>query len=167
LSDEKPERERKIFTRDCGFISGCSGVCTGPSFRDRQQKRSTVPMTQRRPWIRFALPAMVRGQIEIGLASGLLWPGAALEQWSNRSTELGTAAALPESVSRHLVSTSVQFGQSAAGKTESDQWPLVAYLSANLSSCRNSRCWLAWCVGRPPPRSGPERSCENKSGIHC
>ena len=30
---------------------------------------------------------------------------------------------LPESVSRHLVSTSVQFGQSAAGKTESDQWP--------------------------------------------
>jgi len=69
-----------------------------------------------------------RGQIEIGLASGLLWPGAALEQSRNRSPELGSAAALPVSVSRHLVSTSVQFGPSAAEKTESDQSPLVAHL---------------------------------------
>ena len=67
-------------------------------------------------------------QTGIGLASGVLWPGAALEQWSNRSPELGSAAAMPVSVSRLLVSTSVQFGQSAAGKTESDQWLLAAHL---------------------------------------
>jgi hypothetical protein len=70
-----------------------------------------------------------------GLASELLWPDAALEQLSNRSPKLGSAAALPVSVSRHLVSTSVQFGQPAAGKTESDQWLLVAHLFDNLSSC--------------------------------
>jgi len=74
---------------------------------------------------------MVPGPTEIGLASELLWPDAALEQSSNRSPELGSAAALPVSVSRHLVSTSVQFGQSAAEKTESDQSPLVAHLLGN------------------------------------
>src|SRR5215471_7005598 len=83
-------------------------------------------MTQRRPWIRFAAPG--RSPTEIGLASELLWPDAALEQSNYRSPELGSAAALPARVSRHLVSTSVQFGQSAAGKTESDQWLLVAHL---------------------------------------
>ena len=71
---------------------------------------------------------MVESPTEIGLASELLWPDAALEQSSNRSRELGSAAALPVSVSRHLVSKSVQFDQSAAGKTESDQWLLVAHL---------------------------------------
>ena len=74
---------------------------------------------------------MVESPTEIGLASELLWPDAALEQSSNRSRELGSAAALPVSVSRHLVSTSVQFGQSAAEKTESDQSPLVAHLLGN------------------------------------
>jgi len=48
---------------------------------------------------------------------------------------IGTAAATPVSVSRHLVSKSVQFGQSATGKTESDQWLLVAHLFDNLSYC--------------------------------
>ena len=74
---------------------------------------------QRRQW---------SGLTEVGLVSELLWPDAALEQSSNRSPELGSAAALPVSVSRHLVSTSVQFGQSAAEKTESDQSLLVAHL---------------------------------------
>src|SRR6516162_10595019 len=97
------------------------GSGTGPSFR--WQSRSTRAMTLGSPWSRFAAPAMVPGPTEIGLASELLWPDAALEQSSNRSPELGSAAALPVSVSRHLVSTSVQFGQLAAGKTESDQWP--------------------------------------------
>src|SRR5215831_15621165 len=91
---------------------------------------------------------MVESQVGFGLISGLGKANAVLEQFENTSPEIGSAAALPVSVSRHLASTSVQFGQSAAGKTESDQWPLVAYLSANLSSCRNSRCWLACCVGR-------------------
>src|SRR6516165_12272723 len=90
-------------------------------------------MTQRSPWIRFALPALVREPRGFGLTSGLLWPDAALEQSSNRSPQLGSAAASPVGVSRHLVSTSVQFGQLAAGKTESDQWPLVAELSGNQS----------------------------------
>src|SRR5262249_8265959 len=110
-----------------------------------------------RPWIRFASPAMVECQDGFGLTSKLLWAGAALEQSSNRSPELGSAAALPVSVSRHLVSTSVQFGQSAAGKTESDQWLLVAHLSCE--QVRNLRCRLSCCVSRPPPRSGPERRC--------
>ena len=101
------------------------GSGTGPSFR--WQSRSTRAMTLGSPWIRFAAPAMVPGPTEIGLASELLWPDAALEQSSNRSREL-SAAALPVSVSRHLVSTSVQFGQSAAEKTESDQSLLVAHL---------------------------------------
>ena len=73
---------------------------------------------------------------------------------NNRVTdrpEIGRIATLPMSVSRHLVSTSVQFGRSPARKTESDQWLLVAHLSSNLSSCRNLRCWLACGVGRPPP----------------
>ena len=73
---------------------------------------------QRRQW---------SGPTEIGLVSELLWLDTALEQSSNRSREL-SAAALPVSVSRHLVSTSVQFGQSAAEKTESDQSLLVAHL---------------------------------------
>jgi hypothetical protein len=60
---------------------------------------------------------------------------ATLEQSSNRSREL-SAAALPVSVSRHLVSTSVQFGQSAAEKTESDQWLVVAHLlSVSCAIC--------------------------------
>src|SRR5262249_22721439 len=74
-----------------------------------------------------------RRPTEIGLASELLWTDAALEQSSNRSREL-SAAALPVSASRHLVSTSVQFGQSAAEKTESDQWLLVAHLSVQITS---------------------------------
>ena len=32
---------------------------------------------------RFALPAIFEVRSEAGLARGLLWPGAALEQWSN------------------------------------------------------------------------------------
>jgi hypothetical protein len=77
--------------------------------------------------------------------------GPALRQ-NKRETdrpELGSAAALSVSVSRHLVSTSVQFGQSAAGKTESDQWPLAAHLLSE--QLRNLRCRLSCCVGRPPP----------------
>ena len=62
---------------------------------------------------------------------------------------MGSAAALSVSVSRHLVSTSVQFGQSAAGKTEWDQWLLVAHLLSE--QVRNLRCRLSCCVGRPPP----------------
>src|SRR6516165_2871878 len=90
-------------------------------------KRSTVPMTQRRPWIRFALPARSRPDRDRTRQRASV-ADAALEQSSNRSPDLGSAAALPVSVSRHLVSTSVQFGQSAAEKTESDQSPLVAHL---------------------------------------
>ena len=45
---------------------------------------------QRRQW---------SGLTEVGLVSELLWPDAALEQSSNRSRELGGAAALPVSVS--------------------------------------------------------------------
>ena len=40
------------------------------------------------------------------------------------------------SVSRHLVSTSVQFAQSAARKTESDQWLSVAHLSGSQITSR-------------------------------
>ena len=61
-----------------------------------------------------------RSQTQIGLASELLW----------------RAAALSVSVSRHLVSTSVQFGQSATGKTESHQWLLVAHLSGSQVTSR-------------------------------
>jgi hypothetical protein len=53
---------------------------------------------------------------------------------------IGTAAALPVSVGRHLVSKSVQLGQSATGKTESDQWLLAAHLLSK--QLRNLRCWL-------------------------
>ena len=106
-------------------------------------------MTQRWSWIRFAAPAKVGSQTGIGLASGVLWPGAALETIEKRSPGSALPRQLPESVSRHLVSTSVQFGQSAAGKTESDQWPLAAHLLSE--QLRNLRCRLSCCVGRPPP----------------
>src|SRR5215472_1240969 len=74
---------------------------------------------------------MVESQVGFGLISGLGKANAVLEQFENTSPEIGSAAALPVSVSRHLVSTSVQFGQSAAGKTESDQWP------SRLSVCQS------------------------------
>ena len=68
--------------------------------------------------------------------------------------KLGSALILPVSVSRHLVSTSAQFGQSAAGKTESDQCAQLA-MSAIV---------LRWPSSAA--RSGPDRRCENKSRIH-
>ena len=37
-------------------------------------------MTQQRPWIRFALPAMVRGRHGFRLTGGLAKPNALLEQ---------------------------------------------------------------------------------------
>ena len=39
IVDEKTRGRLRFFARQ---ISGCSGVCTGPSFRDRRQMRSTA-----------------------------------------------------------------------------------------------------------------------------
>jgi len=89
----------------------------------------------RKPVDSFCSAGNGRSPTEIGFASELLWPDAALEQSSNKSPELGAAAALPVSLSRHLVSTSVQFGQSVARETESNQCQLVAHLSCLLSDC--------------------------------
>ena len=94
--------EEKI-SWDSGFISGCSGVCTGPSFESAANR---------------ARPHASRKSV-------------------------GSAAALSVSVSRHLVSASVQFGQSAAGKTESDQWLLIAHLSG-AEMCGGQTGLLLW-----------------------
>jgi len=84
-----------------------------PVFEIADKAPNCHAMTLGSSWIRFAAPPMVGGWTEIGLPSELLWPDdAALEQSIARSPELGSAAAFPVSVSRHLVSTSVQFGQS-------------------------------------------------------
>ena len=92
---------------------------------------------------------------------------------------------MPESVSRHLVSTSVQFGQSAAGKTESDQWPLRSTASHTSANChrrnirpigRGENRVGSMAVSRPPvresghfacaltrPSSSPQRTCADLS----
>jgi hypothetical protein len=52
---------------------------------DETLAKDSHAMTLGSLWIRFAGPAMVGGWTEIGLASELLWPGAALAQLRNRS----------------------------------------------------------------------------------
>jgi hypothetical protein len=54
--------------------------------------------TQARPWIRFALPAMVECLDGSRLTSGLPRPNARLEQFQNTSSWIDNAAALPVSM---------------------------------------------------------------------
>jgi hypothetical protein len=126
-------------TRDSDFISGCPGRTHGTLF-EIAGNRSTRATTLGGPWIRFALPAMVEARTRSDSPAGFSGPALRQNKRETDRPELGSAAALSVSVSRHLVSTSVQFGQSAAGKTESDQWPLAAHLlSEQLRNLRSLR----------------------------
>jgi hypothetical protein len=69
-------------TRDSDFISGCPGRTHGTLF-EIAGNRSTARNDSRRAVDSFRVNG--RGQNEIGLTSGLLWPGTAPEQARNRS----------------------------------------------------------------------------------
>ena len=115
MSHESPERGEKSSRVTAVLSAGARGYAPDPV--SNSSAKHSLPRNDSREARGFVLQRRQWSE-----ARRVLWPDAALEQSSNRSREL-SAAALPVSVSRHLVSTSVQFGQSAAGKTESDQWP--------------------------------------------
>jgi len=78
FANEPGERKKKK-GRDCDFISGSPAVRTGPKI---EIAGNTQPRARLREGRGFVLRL---GQNEIGLTSGLLWPGTALEQARNRS----------------------------------------------------------------------------------
>ena len=65
-----------------GSTTTTPAVCTGPKIEIAGDTLSRAQLL-REGRGSFCAAGNSRGQIEAGLARGLLWPGAALEQWSN------------------------------------------------------------------------------------
>ena len=67
------EGRGKIFARDSGFISGCSGVCTGPQF-SKSPANALDRASDSEKAVDFALPALVKNPGVLDAPAGSLVP---------------------------------------------------------------------------------------------